>query len=228
MATLPLSTTYQRSFLMVLTSDHITGATGATVTVSISKNGGAFGAPSGGATATEVTGGSAGWYYIALSTTDTGSLGDLAIHCTASLCDPTDFSDQVVAATGLAPTAAANATAVWQDLLASSDFTTSSSVGALVKAVTNLQYTVQSIGRGTVTTGASTTSIPTSAFAAAPSASVANQLVGRVVLFDWNTTTAALRGQASTISASTASATPTLTVGTLTATPANGDLFSVI
>ena len=117
---------------------------------------------------------------------------------------------------------------MWTDLLSSSDFSTAGSVGALLKALVNLQYTVQSIGRGTVTTGASTTSIPTSAFSPSPSASVAGQLDGRVVLFDWNTTTVALRGQVASISASTASATPTLTVSALTATPASGDTFSVL
>ncbi len=101
-------------------------------------------------------------------------------------------------------------------------------IGSSATAATNLAQTTQAIGRGTVTTGASTTSIPTSAYAPATSASVANQLVGRVVLFDAATTTVALRGQASVISASTASATPTLTVGALTATPANGDSFSVV
>lgn len=120
------------------------------------------------------------------------------------------------------------ATAVWQDLLASGDFTTASSVGALLAAMANLQYTVPAIGRGTVTTGGSTTSVPTSAFAPATSASVANQLAGRVVLFDAATTTVALRGQVATISASSASATPTLTVSALTATPASGDTFSVL
>jgi hypothetical protein len=102
------------------------------------------------------------------------------------------------------------------------------SINDSTTAATNLSDTTQAIGRGTVTTGASTTSIPTSAFAPAPSASIANQLNGRTVLFDASTTTVALRGQSTTISASTASATPTLTVAALTATPASGDTFSVV
>lgn len=124
--------------------------------------------------------------------------------------------------------AAATATAVWQDLLSGSDFSASASVGALLKAAANLQYTVAAIGRGTVGSSPSTTSVTTSAFTPATSASIANQLVGRVVLFDAATTTVALRGQVATISASSASATPTLTVSALTATPASGDLFSVV
>ena len=119
-------------------------------------------------------------------------------------------------------------TSLWTDLLSGSHFSTAGSIGALLKALANLQYTVQSIARGTVNTGSSTTSVTTSAMTPATSASVANQFAGRVVLFDYNTTTVALRGQAATISASSASATPTLTVSTLTATPASGDTFSVI
>lgn len=83
---------YVRAFFMTLSSDHITGATGKTVTVTISKGGGAF-AAAGGAV-TEI---SSGWYYISLTTTDTNTLGDLAFHCTASGCDATDFADQILA-----------------------------------------------------------------------------------------------------------------------------------
>jgi hypothetical protein len=79
---------------MVQSADHVTALTGASPTVSISKAGGSFGAPSGGATATEVAN---GWYKISLSTTDTNTLGDLSIHCTATSGDPTDFCDQVYA-----------------------------------------------------------------------------------------------------------------------------------
>jgi hypothetical protein len=128
------------------------------------------------------------------------------------------------AAAGLTP--ASIATAVWQDLLSSSDFTTSSSVGALLAAMQNLQFTVPAIGRGTCTTGSSTTSVTTSSFS--PAGAVTNQFVGRVILFDKTTTTAALRGQVSIISASSNAANPIFTVGALTTTPASGDTFSVI
>lgn len=82
------------------------------------------------------------------------------------------------------------------------------------------------MGRGTVTTGGSTTSVPTSAFS--PAGGVADQFKGRVIVFDNDTTTAALRGQAAVISASSNSATPTFTVSTLTTAPASGDTFAVI
>jgi hypothetical protein len=57
------SAAYTRTFLMVQSADHVTPLTGATVTVSLSKAGGSFGAPSGGATATEIAN---GWYKISL------------------------------------------------------------------------------------------------------------------------------------------------------------------
>lgn len=89
----------------------------------------------------------------------------------------------------------------------------------------NIAKTTRAIGRGTVTTGASTTSIPTSAFA--PSGSVADQFKGRIITFDADTTTTALRGQATDITASSNAAAPVFTVTALTTAPASGDTFSV-
>jgi hypothetical protein len=100
----------------------------------------------------------------------------------------------------------------------------------LTVAETNLNEAARSVPRGTVTTGGSTTSVPTSALSLAGSAAsgvVSNQFVGRSVVFDGDTTTAGLRGVASAISASSASNTPTLTVATLPATPVSGDTFVI-
>jgi hypothetical protein len=106
-------------------------------------------------------------------------------------------------------------------------------VGSFSLSVDNtiLDKTTRAIARGTLTTGGSTTSMPTSALTIANVAAtgvVADQFKNRVVLFDGDTTTAGLRGSSATISASSASNTPTFTVGTLPATPASGDTFSVI
>lgn len=92
MATLKQSTAYTRMFLMVQTADHLSGLTGASPTVNVSKAGGAFGAAGG--TVTEVAN---GFYKIALTTTDINTLGDLAYHITATSGDATDFVDQVTA-----------------------------------------------------------------------------------------------------------------------------------
>ena len=80
--------------------------------------------------------------------------------------------------------------------------------------------------RGTVAGSATTTSITTSAMS--PATTAADQVKGRIVVFDHDTTTAALRGQATDITASSASATPTLTVTALTTAPASGDTFTIV
>jgi hypothetical protein len=96
MAVLKQSTAYTRMFLLVQSSDHITGLTGATPVVKLSKAGGAGAAAGGTITEVDATN-MPGWYKIALTTTDTNTLGELAYHCTAASADPTDFADQVSA-----------------------------------------------------------------------------------------------------------------------------------
>lgn len=102
--------------------------------------------------------------------------------------------------------------------------------GGLVSNITgditgNLSGKVQgSIVAGTVTTGATTTSIPTSSLS--PAATVADQFKGRVVIFDKTTATAALRGQATDITASTSGG--VLTVTALTTAPAASDTFVIV
>lgn len=73
-------------FFMVQSSDHITALTGASPTVTISKNGAAFGSPSG--TVSEIAN---GWYKVAGNATDTNTLGPLALHATATSGDPCDL-----------------------------------------------------------------------------------------------------------------------------------------
>ncbi len=79
------STTYPITFLMVDSADHLTGKTGLTPTVTISKNGGAFAAPVG-----EVTEIGNGWYALAGHATDRDTLGDLLIHAGSAGADPVD------------------------------------------------------------------------------------------------------------------------------------------
>ena len=78
-------------FLMVLSSDHITGATGKTVTVTICKSGGAFATPLGIVSET-----GSGWYELSASALDANTLGPLLLHATASGCDPRDSEFSVV------------------------------------------------------------------------------------------------------------------------------------
>lgn len=72
---------------MVLSSDHVTAATGKTVAVAISKDGGAFGAATN-TPATEVSG---GFYKITLAAADV-NCDTLAIKATSADCDATAFS----------------------------------------------------------------------------------------------------------------------------------------
>ena len=73
---IPQSIAKRVVFRAYLASDGKTLATGKTIAITISKNGGAFANPAAGATnATEIT---SGFYYFDLGTGDTGTLGPLA------------------------------------------------------------------------------------------------------------------------------------------------------
>jgi hypothetical protein len=75
-------------YLKLYNAGTTTPATGKTVAVTLSKNGGAFANPSAGATnATEIAN---GWYYVALSATDTATIGPLVVLGQASGCDNVD------------------------------------------------------------------------------------------------------------------------------------------
>lgn len=94
-------------------------------------------------------------------------------------------------------------------------------------AAQNVAKANNAIGRGTVGAASTTTSITTSAFAPGGAGIVSGQFIGRIIIFDGNTATAALQGQASNITASTSGATPTFTVTMLTTAPSSGDTFGV-
>lgn len=79
--------------LMVQSADHVTGATGLTLSISLSKDGEAF-----SVIAPTVTERSNGWYSIALTTSHTDTLGDLALQITGSGADPSSVLGQVIAA----------------------------------------------------------------------------------------------------------------------------------
>ena len=77
---------------MTDSSDHVSGKTGLTLTITASKNAAAFASIS--PTVTELA---TGWYKLALTASHTDTLGDLALHITATGADPTDTLMQVVA-----------------------------------------------------------------------------------------------------------------------------------
>lgn len=84
--------TYPLIFLMVDSTDHVTGKTGLSPTVTISKNGGSFAGVSGAVSEIGL-----GLYKIAGNTTDSNTVGELWIHATGTGADPTDTSYTIVA-----------------------------------------------------------------------------------------------------------------------------------
>ncbi len=87
------STARDLMVFMTDSSDHVTGKTGATLTISLSKNGAAF-----ASITPTVTERGDGWYSLALTATHTNTIGDFVLHITASGADPTDLREEVVAA----------------------------------------------------------------------------------------------------------------------------------
>lgn len=86
------------------------------------------------------------------------------------------------------------------------------------------RFNLRGLGYGVASGTPSTTSIPTSTLV--PAAAVTDQFKGRIVIFDRNTTTANLRGQATDITASTSGG--VLTVSALTTAPVSGDTFVIV
>lgn len=88
---------------------------------------------------------------------------------------------------------------------------------------TNLQRATAGIVTGSCGSGCTTTNIVVGS--TSPSMSVVGQFIGRIIIFDKSTTTANLRGQATTITANDASG--NITVTTLTNAPVLGDTFTI-
>lgn len=91
MALVKQSTARNRMVFMTDETDHVSGLPGLTLTITASKNGAAFGSIS-----PTVTDRGDGWYNLAYTTSHTDTLGDLALHITATGADPLDLIDEVV------------------------------------------------------------------------------------------------------------------------------------
>jgi hypothetical protein len=76
---------------MADSADHLTAKTGLTPTVTISKNGGTFGAAAGAVS--EVGN---GWYVLAGNATDRATLGSLILHAEAAGADKFDMDYYIV------------------------------------------------------------------------------------------------------------------------------------
>jgi hypothetical protein len=99
-----------------------------------------------------------------------------------------------------------------------------SAINNATGGVSALDRSTRTMVEGTVDAGSSTTNITTSSLA--PAAAVIDQFKGRIVIFDEDTTTANLRGQATDITGNTA--TGALTVTALTTAPVSGDTFVIV
>lgn len=151
-------------FLMILKSDHVTGATGKTLTVTVSKNGAAFGA--GGGSVAELAGGA---YAYTPSAGDVDTLGPILFRATETDCDDCFIEGVVLAVdpyavkfglNDLAAGAAMTLTedgclAIWNQLLTA--ITTAGSIGKLIKDY--LDAAISS--RGTLTAGQVRTELAT-------------------------------------------------------------------
>lgn len=169
-----------------------------------------------GATWAAVTG-VGGWYDLSLTTSHTDTLGMLTVVVQdESVSTPAFARAMVVPAM------------VYDSLVGGTDTLDVQVTGLGSSSLDAIRdrMALRTTLRGTVGSSSTTTSVTTSAIS--PATSVLDQLKGRIIIFDHDTTTAALRGQASDITASSASATPTLTVTALTNAPASGDSFTIV
>ena len=94
-------------------------------------------------------------------------------------------------------------------------------------AASNVSRANRDVMRGTCSGGSTTTAI-CSSISSPASLTDSGQLVGRTIIFDSDTTTVNMQGQASNITASTTGATPTITFTAMTHAPANGDTFVIV
>ena len=85
MHNLHLSAARNMSVLMVDSVDHVTGKTGLTPSVELSKNGGAF-----ASIAPVIAEMAYGFYRVELTASHTDTEGDLVLHITAAGADPAD------------------------------------------------------------------------------------------------------------------------------------------
>lgn len=92
MRLLKQSTAANVMVFMTDSADHVSGKASLTLTITASKDGGAFASIS-----PTVTERGSGWYSLALTTAHTDTLGDLALHVTATGADPSDLACRVVA-----------------------------------------------------------------------------------------------------------------------------------
>ncbi len=123
--------------LMVDSTDHVTGKTGLTLTITASKAGAAF-----ASITPTVTERGTGWYSIALTASHLDTLGDFAMHITGTAADPADvlldvvaYNSQDAAGLGLSRVDAAVSTRATQTSVDTIDDFLDTEVAAILAAV---------------------------------------------------------------------------------------------
>jgi hypothetical protein len=196
-------------FLMVDSTTHVTGKTGLSPTVTISKNGGTFATPSGAVT--EIAN---GWYKVAGNATDSNTVGPLILHATGTGADPTDMTFLVVVddltTVALRPTTAGRTLDVASTGEAGLDF---GNVNLPVGAIPILGI----VDNGTLQSATSTTAVLRSAAGFTDS-----ELVGHTVSITGGTGV----GQSRLVTANVGS-TDTVTVDAWTTTPDNTSTYVI-
>jgi hypothetical protein len=186
-------------FLMVDSTDHITGKTGLSPTVTISKNGAAFASPAGAVS--EIGN---GLYAVAANATDSETLGPLVLHATATGADPVDWLYPIVAYdpltvavganTATPPTVGAIADQVWDEarsghatagtfgekVNAELDSATATQIDTIEAALTTLGSDSTTVERSVSDTNAITFSWPVSGATITGTASLNNGSYGAV------------------------------------------------
>ncbi len=179
MRDLKLSTARNLTVFMTDSADHITGKASLTLTITASKDGAAFGSIS--PTVTDL---GSGWYGLALTTTHTNTLGDLAIHITGAGADPTDILCQVV--TDLQGASVSSVTGnVGGNVVgsvASVTGLTASDVGAIKAKTDNLPASPAAVGSAMTLTSGERTSIAAAIWNALTSGLTTVSSIGKLLV----------------------------------------------
>ena len=151
MRELKQSTAATIMILMVDATDDETAETGKTLTVYLSKNGGAFATSTNAAA--EVSGGSRGWYSLALTATEVNTIGELVVEAEATGCDIWRSVYSVVAAIPDANMASSSAGAIVAATFAAGAIT---AAAIAADAITAAKVADGAIDAGAIATGAIT------------------------------------------------------------------------
>lgn len=133
-------------------------------------------------------------------------------------------ADAITAAALASDVATEIAAAVWDTTIAS--HVNAGSTGLALRDA-DLRGS-RTVIRGTVGTGTTPSTTQLTPSSISPAGAAADQFKGRILIFDNDTSTAALRGQATDITANSNASTPLLTFTALTTAPASGDTFSIV